>query len=192
MSPLARRLAGTVCGLALVGGSGVAFATAAHADPNPNVTICHATGNPDKFVVITIDAAAITSQGHDTHQNDNDVIPPFEYVAENSQETVSFPGQNWDGNWETNGEGVATGEVDAADCGQPTHETPTPTPTPTVTVTSTSTSTPSKTATGPVVETDRVDPAGTGTNLGLVLGGTVLLLAGGATVAASRRRGSHS
>lgn len=184
MSPRARRLARTVCGLALVGTSGVAFATAAHADPNPNVTICHATGNPDKFVVITIDAAAITSQGHDTHQNDNDVIPPFEYVAENSQETVSFPGQNWDDNWGTNGEGVATGKVDAADCGQPTHETPTPTPTVTVT------STPTKTQSGPVVETDRVDPAGT--NLGLVLGGAVLLLAGGATVAASRRRGTHS
>jgi hypothetical protein len=43
---------------------------------------------------------------------------------------------------------------------------------------------------GPVVETDRVDPAGT--NLSLVLGGTVLLLAVGATVAASWRRGNHS
>jgi hypothetical protein len=167
----------SVAGAAAIVAAPLVFATAAHADANPNVTICHATGNPDKFVVITIDAAAITKKGHDTHQNDNDVIPPFEYVAENTQKTVSFPGQNWDDNWETNGEGVASGEVDPADCGQPTHETPS-TP-----------STPSS-PTRPVVETDRVD-TGSGANLGLLAGVTVVGAGVGAVLVGRRREGSH-
>jgi hypothetical protein len=64
--------------------------------------------------------------------------------------------------------------------------TVTPTPTMTVTPTPTTTTTP----TGPVVETDRVE--GSGSNVGLVTGGVALLLAGAATLAATRRRGSHS
>lgn len=177
----------------MVGASGIAFAGAASADPNANITICHATGNPDKFVVLTIDAAAITSQGHDQHQDDRDVIPPFEYVAENGGETVSFPGQNWHDNWETNGEGVAEGEVTEEDCVAP-DETQTPTPTPTVTTTPTPsvTATPSVTTTpsGPVVETDIVDE---GPGLGVLGGGLALLLAAaGASVVGLRRRGTHA
>jgi hypothetical protein len=200
-----RRLSSAAFGLALVGASGIAFTGAAHADPNKNITICHATGNPDKWVVLTIDAAAITQQGHDTHQDDRDVIPPFEYVSENTEETVSFPGQNWDDNWETNDEGVALEEVTKADCMAPgSTSTPTPTVTVTSTPTSTVTSTPTSTVTstptgtstppgptGPVVETDLVDPAGPSS--ALLGGGAALVLAGAAAATAVvRRRGSHS
>ena len=205
-----RRLTSAAFGLALIGASGIALAGAAQADPNANITFCHATGNPDKFVVVTSDGASIVKQGHGEHQDGRDVIPPFEYVADNSEETVSFPGLNWEDNWATNGEGVATEEVVAADCSPKEEPTPTPTvtvtSTPTPTVTQTPTTTPTMTPTttptmtptgtmtptpsGPVIETDRVDPAGT--NLGLVTGGALLLLAGGATVMVSRRRGSHS
>lgn len=75
----ARRMCGAALGFALVGGASVAFAGAAQADPNPNVTICHATNSTkNPYRVITIDAAAITKRGHDQHQDKRDVIPPFE------------------------------------------------------------------------------------------------------------------
>ncbi|MFC7488829.1 hypothetical protein ACOCJ7_06930 [Knoellia sp. CPCC 206453] len=182
-----RRLTSAAFGLALAGASGIAFAGTASADPNPNITICHATGSEtNPFVVITIDAAAITQQGHDTHQNDNDVIPPFTYVRESDGETVTFDGQNWHENWMTNGEGVALEDVDKADCGEPANPTPSKTPTSTVTVTSTPSG-----PTGPVVETDLVDSSGP--NPALLGGGAALVLAGAAAAtAATRRRGSHS
>ncbi|KGN42893.1 hypothetical protein [Knoellia aerolata] len=228
---ITRRLTSAAFGLALVGASGVAFGAAAQADSQDNITFCHATGDAGTFVVLTTDGASIVKGAHGTHQDGRDVIPPFEYVAQGSEDTVSFEGLNWDDNWETDGAGVATEDVAAADCapaGEPTPTvtptptpsvtptptpsvTVTPTPTPSVTVTPTPgvTTTPSVTVTptlgvtttpgpstspgqpnGPVIETDLVDPAGT--SLGFVLGGTALLLAGGATLAASRRRGSHS
>lgn len=172
----ARRLTSAAFGLALVGASGIAFAGAANADPNPNITICHATGSESNpFVVITIDAAAITMDGHDTHQNDEDVIPPFTYVNDKG-ETVTFPGQNFNGQFDVNEEGEAQEEVTEEDC-EPLEE-PSETPTPSE-------------PTGPVVETDLVEPAGP--NLALVGGGAALLLAGGAaTAAVVRRRGSHT
>lgn len=195
-----RRLTSAAFGLALVGASGIAFAGSANADPNPNITICHATGNPDKWVVLTIDAAAITQQGHDQHQDNRDVIPPFEYISENQEEPVSYAGQNWDDNWETNGEGVATGEVTKDDCDAPEEPSVTPTPTPTVTVTPTPTPTVTVTPTpttstppvptGPVVETDLVESGGT--NVGLLGAGAALLLAGAAaSTVVVRRRGNH-
>jgi len=60
-----RRLSSAALGLALVGASGIAFAGAAQADPNANITICHATGNPGKYVVLTVDASSIVkNNGH--------------------------------------------------------------------------------------------------------------------------------
>jgi len=50
------RLTSAAFGLALVGASGIAFAGAAQADPNANITICHATeSGTNPFVVITVD-----------------------------------------------------------------------------------------------------------------------------------------
>lgn len=203
------------------GATGVALAGAAYADPNPNITICHATASAtNPFNVLTIDAAAITTQGHDQHQDRRDVIPPFTYVAENTGETVTYPGLNWESNWSVDSAGVAQlregDEVTVDQCkGKTSTETPTPsptptattTPTPTVTVTPTvtatptetpsgtstppGTSTPSQTPTKPVVETDGVDPAGI--DFRLVGSGAALMLAGGsALVLVNRRRGLHS
>ncbi|MEO6019793.1 MAG: hypothetical protein ABIP45_06050 [Knoellia sp.] len=183
----ARRLTSAAFGLTLIGGMGVAFAGAAQADPNKNITICHATASKSNpFVVITVDSASIVKKnGHDQHQKRRDVIPPFTYLPDNKNTPVSYPGLNWHENWVTNGEGVAAdkGSIDKTDCAAPGGTTPPG-----------GTTTPSQNPpppTGPVVETDLVDPAGS--NLGLVGGGAALLLAGaGATLAVARRRGSHS
>lgn len=198
----AHRLTSAAFGLALVGASGIAFAGAANADPNKNITICHATASESNpFTVNTVDAASIVQNGgHAEHQNHEDVIPPFTYTSENQGQPVSFAGQNWANNWVVNSSGVAQGVVSKADCKPSTStSTSTPTKTSTNTSTATSTSTPTKTGkpttskppTGPVVETDLVDSSGP--SLSLVGGGAALLLAGaGATLAVARRRGSHS
>lgn len=198
-TPSITRAIGATLGLALAAGANIALAASAQADPNPNITICHATGNPDHWVVLTVDAAAITSQGHDQHQDGRDVVPPFEYVAENSGETVSFAGQNWAGNWATNGEGVATETVDESMCAAPDDEPTPPTDDETTPSEGEETTPPTgeettpptgEETTPPVVQTDGVTPEGP--DLGLVAGGAGLLLAGGATlVLANRRRSQH-
>ena len=178
-----RRLIGATMGLALAGGASLVLAPAAQADPNPNITICHATGADGKWVVQTIDAAAITSAGHDEHQDDRDVIPPFTYVADNTEETVTFEGQNWAGNWAVGADGVAAGEVDETMCAAPEDEETTP-------PTGEETTPPAEEeTTPPVVQTDGVDPAGT--NFILVGGGAALILAGGATLVLANRRRGH-
>ena len=58
------------------------------------VNICHATGNPGKYVSQSPDAEAIFSQGHDQHQDGRDIIPPFDYTF--NDEPRSYPGKNWD------------------------------------------------------------------------------------------------
>lgn len=188
-----RRAIGAALGLTLAGGAGVAFAGAAQADPNPNITICHATGAEGKWVVQTIDAAAITSAGHHEHQGARDVIPPFEYVVESSGAVVTYGGLNWDDNWATTGEGVATedvpedGSLCAAPAGEPeepgTEEPEEPT-----------TEEPGGEEPGeekPIVQTDGVNTGGP--DLALVAGGAGLLLAGGATlVLANRPRGRRN
>jgi len=203
-----RRLTSALFGVTLVGASGVAFTGVAHADPNKNITICHSTSSTtNAFVVITVDASSIVKEnGHSQHQGKRDVIPPFGYIAENGGSTVSFAGLNWDDNWETNGEGVALEKVKKADCEAPgSTSTPTPTGTSTPTPTGTGTSTPTPTGTetstptgtstpsgptGPVVETDLVEPAGPSP---VLLGGAALLLDGAAaSTVVIRRRGSHS
>jgi hypothetical protein len=67
-------------------------------DSNSNahnkVTICHATGSQtNPFVMITPNANGVVN-GHQAHQDGNDIIPPFDYNDHGS--TVHFAGQNWD------------------------------------------------------------------------------------------------
>lgn len=70
------------------------------ADSNSNsnahnkVTICHATGSQSNpYVVITPNANGVVS-GHEAHQDQNDIIPPFDYNDHGT--TKHFAGQNWD------------------------------------------------------------------------------------------------
>ncbi|KGN30513.1 hypothetical protein N802_06770 [Knoellia sinensis KCTC 19936] len=215
-----RRMASATFGLGLTAAATIGFAGAAHADPGDNITICHATASEQNpFNVITVDANSIIGDsGHGAHEND--VIPPFEFVSDATGETVSFEGLNWNDNWTTDGEGVATEEVDDEMCEAPEEPPTTPTPTatatatPTPTATATSTATPTGTATPtptgtgtptgtptgpaatptptkPVVETDGVDPAGV--DFRLIGAGSALVLTGTtALVLLNRRRGMHS
>lgn len=60
----------------------VAGALLAIACTQPKVTLCHAThssGNP--FNLITVDADAVFKQGHDQHQDGEDIIPAFTYYV---------------------------------------------------------------------------------------------------------------
>lgn len=58
------------------------------------VTFCHATGNDDKFVLKTTSLNAFYHEGHGTHQDGRDIVPPFTQMK--NGESVSFPGLNWD------------------------------------------------------------------------------------------------
>lgn len=58
------------------------------------VTFCHATGQDDKFVLKTTSINAFYREGHNTHQDGRDKVPPFTRVK--NGETVNFPGMNWD------------------------------------------------------------------------------------------------
>jgi hypothetical protein len=158
----AHKVTSAALGLALVGGLAtvIAVAGAAQADSNRNITICHATGADGKWNVITVDAASIAANGGQGQAGRN-VIPPFTYVVQGSATVVSYPGLNWNDNWETDSQGVATQDVTPADClgGEKSDPTPTVTVTPTPTVTGTEpvvptpTPTPTVTATEPVVPT---------------------------------------
>lgn len=76
-----------ICGL------GAAAAVGAHAPAK--VTICHATGSTSNpYVLITPSAAGIVN-GHLSHQDQRDIVPPF-----------TFRGQTYSQNWTTNGQAV--------------------------------------------------------------------------------------
>src|SRR4051794_35440965 len=71
-----------------------------HNDDNGNsnagnkVTICHATGSAtNPYVMITPNVNGIIS-GHGAHQDQRDIIPPFDYNSHGT--TMHFAGQNWD------------------------------------------------------------------------------------------------
>lgn len=82
--------AGAATGLVLLAGAPAAMASP---PPNHKVTYCHATGSEtNPFVVITTDKLAVV-RGHHFHQNEEDVIPPFNWALPNA--SGSFPGQNW-------------------------------------------------------------------------------------------------
>lgn len=59
-------------------------------NPHNQVTLCHATGQPNTFVEITVNANGAVS-GHSNHSKD--IIPPFTYNDNGTDK--NFPGQNW-------------------------------------------------------------------------------------------------
>ena len=135
MTQDARTITSTALGLALVGGvaATIAMASAAQADTKDKVTICHATGADDKWVVITVDAASILD-GKGQAGSGRNVIPPFVHTDGKGGNPVTYPGLNWHDNWETDGHGVPTEPVRPVDClGGETG--PEPTPATSVTVT---------------------------------------------------------
>lgn len=65
------------------------------ADPVKKVTFCHATASEtNPYNLIETSVNAFFQAGHDTHQNFEDIVPPFTY--EKQGETIDFPGLNWD------------------------------------------------------------------------------------------------
>jgi hypothetical protein len=71
-----------------------AVLAASNSNAHDKVTICHATGSQSNpFVVITPNANGVVN-GHVAHQDERDIIPPFDYNDHGT--TVHFPGQNWD------------------------------------------------------------------------------------------------
>jgi hypothetical protein len=79
--------------LALVSALGVAAASNASPPPDHKVTYCHATHSAtNPFVVVTSDELSVV-QGHQNHQDFEDVIPPFDWALPNS--SGHFDGLNW-------------------------------------------------------------------------------------------------
>jgi hypothetical protein len=81
--------------------------------PDENkVTLCHATGSTtNPFVVLTVaESAAYNGHLGSSHQNGNDIIPPFE-----------FQGNTYSQNWDANGQATFNNNC------IPTNATPTPT-----------------------------------------------------------------
>jgi hypothetical protein len=73
---------------------GATSATASQPSSDHQVTYCHATHSAtNPFVVITTDKVAVVN-GHQNHQDFEDVIPPFNWTLPNSSGT--FGGLNWD------------------------------------------------------------------------------------------------
>ena len=93
-----------------------------------HVTICHALGSPDDagngYNVIAPSAVGVASghanwdekagelppEGEDSGHL-ADVIPPFDYEDPKTGDTYSFPGQNWEDNWEVDAQGQALEDV---------------------------------------------------------------------------------
>lgn len=64
-------------------------------DKDGKVTLCHATGHGKGWETISPNVhGAVAGHAGIDHQSGLDIIPPFTY--EHGEETVSFPGQNWD------------------------------------------------------------------------------------------------
>jgi len=106
--------AGTVAAAFIIVAPTATMAKAdSHSDSNAHnkITICHATGSQSNpFVKITPDANGVVN-GHESHQDANDIIPPFDYNDHGT--TKHFAGQNWDANGQAifdNGCKVAGGE----------------------------------------------------------------------------------
>jgi len=59
------------------------------------VTLCHATSSSSNpYVRITVAPEAVSTQGHDQHQDGRDIIPPFSYDDDGT--VRQYPGKNWD------------------------------------------------------------------------------------------------
>jgi len=78
----------------LIAAAPVSVLAASNSNAHDKVTICHATGSQSNpFVVITPNANGVVS-GHEAHQDQRDIIPPFDYNDHGA--TKHFAGQNWD------------------------------------------------------------------------------------------------
>lgn len=93
-------------------------------NPGENIGICHATGNPGKFVYEAPNANGVVS-GHADHQGGRDVIPPFSYQSDGV--TIAFAGQNWDPELAAALHDWITVKKCAGDRPTPRIDTPTPT-----------------------------------------------------------------
>lgn len=67
--------------------------TATDAHAGSTVRLCHATGQPDSWVSVSVSANAVISAGHTTHQDGRDIIPPFDYQS--GGYAKRYPGLNW-------------------------------------------------------------------------------------------------
>jgi hypothetical protein len=87
------RLISFVAAAALIAAPGTVLADS-NSNAHIKVTICHATGSQSNpYVMITPDANGVIN-GHVSHQDGRDIIPPFDY---NDHGTIKhFPGQNFD------------------------------------------------------------------------------------------------
>lgn len=112
-------VAGLVAAVVVALGPSIAIAKTDNGNSNAGnkVTICHATGSQtNPFVQISPNANGVVN-GHVSHQDGRDIIPPFTYNDHGT--TKSFPGQNWDANGRAifnNGCKAAEGGGPAKDC----------------------------------------------------------------------------
>jgi hypothetical protein len=58
------------------------------------VTVCHATGQDDKYVRTRPSVNSFYKEGHNSHQDKRDIYGPFTYIKHG--ERISEPGLNWD------------------------------------------------------------------------------------------------
>lgn len=120
--------------IAVAGAAGAAIPIAAFGGQPNNahnkVTICHATGSKSNpYVRITPDAAGVVA-GHAAHQDQRDIIPPFDYY-DSGGTLHHFPGQNWT----AEGQAIFNNGCKAPKPGRPgTPPPPSTTPVTTVTV----------------------------------------------------------
>ncbi|MDJ0336446.1 LPXTG cell wall anchor domain-containing protein [Salinibacterium sp. G-O1] len=85
-----------------VGPPAMSFSTKPAEEPEPEpvvevekkVEFCHATASASNpYVMVDTSVNAFYNAGHDTHQNFEDIVPPFSYVKQG--QTINFPGLNW-------------------------------------------------------------------------------------------------
>ena len=64
-------------------------------NPHNKVTLCHATkSKSNPYVEISVNAnGSVSGHAGSSHQNGQDIIPPFDYNDNGT--TKHFPGQNW-------------------------------------------------------------------------------------------------
>ena len=82
-------------------------------------TICHATGKPDKYVVISPSVRALFRKGHigTHHHGGRDIIPPFEYDA--NRNGVIDADETFDQRWDAEGQAIFDAGCQAANAPAP-------------------------------------------------------------------------